>query len=227
VDGVDNCGNLPNPNPSPSPSTDGLAQSTPPNFATGSTILNQGQAVADDGSDSLLSSANSQAAQAGVLAPTDIGGALAKIAGALAALAQYLQLLQELIKLLKKLLAKGNKTTFRYDYGSIQRDGFIQLYPSPPPPEVQALYLDIRFTSVPIGKGKLFGDKSPHRYKYETLGSIRFVSDTFGVLRIHELEHIRNSIEIPELAFGFFYHLGLDGVSMANASGYFLKEETE
>lgn len=221
----DNCGNLPNPNLPPPISVDGLASSAAPDLLGGSSSIVSGSPLTPNGGDALANGANSDFSEAGALAPSDIAGALAKIAAGLAKVAQILSLFNEILELLRKLINKNNKSSFRYDFGSIQKDGFINMVPSNPANKIEWQFLDIQVTEVRVGIGKIFGNKSPNYYLYESIGRISFVSPTFGVLSTHPIQFIRTSIPIPPLAIGFFYHLGLDGTNKANVSGFYLKQE--
>jgi len=227
VDGTpDNCGDLPNPNPTPPISGDGLASSPPPDFASAAKVgIVTGTATAADGSAGIITDGEGDFTDAGALAPTDIGGALVKIAAGLAKVLQLLSLINDLIDLLKKLFDKGNKSSFRYDFGNLKKDGLIVLLPDPPPDNVECSFIDLQVTDVKVGFGKEYGDKSPNYYKYDSIGRIEFISSTFGVLSVHEVQFIRTSIPVPPLAYGFFYHFGLDGVNKANCSGFYLKQE--
>jgi hypothetical protein len=221
----DTGGNLPNPNPPPSIGVDGIAESAAPNLLAGANPIITGTPLTDDGSGELATGANADFSNAGVLAPTSTAGAIAAIAAGLSKLASYLSLLNDLLKLLKKLTSKTNKSSFYYNYGNLSGDGFIKILSEPPDSSVTPLYLDLQFTEVNPSLGKVLGDKSPNYYAFNSLGNIRFVSSTFGVLSITQVRHIRTSIEIPSLAYGFFYHFGLNGINKANASGFYLKEE--
>lgn len=223
---ADTCGDIPNPTPPPSPATDGLATSAPPNFA-GAAVqgIVTGTALAADGSGALLEDAKDDFTDAGTLAPTDVAGAIGKIAVGLAKLAQVAVLIDDLLELLKKLFDKGNKSSFSYNFGNLRYDGFIRIQSEPPTANITPLYLDLQATAIKVGASRYFGEKSPNYYNREPIGYIHFVSPTFGVLSTHEIRFARTSIPVPQLAYGFFYSMGLDGVNRANATGFYLRQE--
>lgn len=222
----DNCGNVPNPNPTPPISSDGIATSDPPDFS-GAAVngIVTGTALAADGTAAAGEDGQDDFTDAGALAPTDIAGAIGKIAAGLSKVLFLLQKINELIDLLKKLFNKDNKSSFSYNFGNLRYDGFIRLQSEPPTASITPLYLDLQATAIKVGASKYFGEKSPNYYNREPIGYIHFVSPTFGVLSTHEIRFSRTSIPIPSLAYGFFYHMGLDGVNRANATGFYLKQE--
>jgi hypothetical protein len=221
----DTGGDLPNPNPTPSIAIDGVADSAAPNLLAGANPIITGTPLADDGSGGLATGADSDFTSASALAPLEIAGAIAAIAAGLSKLAKFLQDLKYLLDLLKKLTSKTNKSSFYYNYGNLSGDGFIRILSEPPDASITPLYVDLQFTEVNPSLGKVLGNDSPNYYAFESLGNIRFVSSTFGVLSVTEVRHVRTSIQIPSLAYGFFYHFGLNGTNKANASGFYLKQE--
>jgi hypothetical protein len=227
VDGSpDNCGDLPNPNPTPSPASDGLAFSEPPDFTSSAvTGIVDGTAAVADGSEEIIDDGLDDFTEAGELAPTNIGGALAKLASGLFKVLELLAILNDILELLKKLTNSGNKSSFSYDFGNLRFDGFIRIQSEPPTSNISPLHLDLQVTAVKVGISRIFGEKSPNYYYREPVGYIHFVSPTFGVLSSHQIRFNRTSIPIPPLAYGFFYNLGLDGTNRANATGFYLKQE--
>lgn len=217
---ADTCGNIPNPNSTPPVSSDGLASSTPPNIANDDDIV----------------------LGAPLVTIPPVGGALAAVVAALAAVANALdaaRLLGDALKTIGDTLDKikdwlddkdknddTKKDLFRHDYGSIRKDGFLRLYPSGEVEGFKPVYIDLQLLSIPIGYGKYFGSLSPNFYRFKSLGHISFVSPSFGILETHEIEFSRTSLNVPENAYGFFYHLGLEDVIRANVSLFYLKSVT-
>lgn len=176
-------------------------------------------------------SAAGSAAAAAASAAEGTAIAIGKIAEAIA---QVIKLILELEKEIRKLKTKEAdkdkekaKKVVRYDFGSANKDGFITLYPINNPDTFVANFIDIRIFNIPMGSGKYFGDKSPHYYKYKSLGQIHFVSPTFGILESREIDFARLSLNVPDNCFGFFYHFGLDGVINANISAFYTKTEKQ
>lgn len=212
ADGLaDDCGDLPNPNsPPPIPST-GLAQSAPPSLAEDTEPLTLG-----------LVPLNLAALLAAAKAALAAAATLAELANAIA---EVLDLIAKLLDELKPENRDKNKSTFLYQYGSIEKDGFLRFYGEVSNDGFEAIYLDILFTQIPNGIGKYFGERSPNRYIYNRLGYIAFVSPSLGVMEVRELEFPRQSFSVPKDSIGFFYHLGLNGSIKANASAIYEKEE--
>jgi hypothetical protein len=224
--GTDNCGDLPNPNPNPPISSDGLAESDPPDFAGPNSIpITTGTPLPPDGSEELIEEAQEELEEAALLAPTNLAGAIAKIALGLARLVELLALINDLIALLKKLFNPGNKSSFSYNYGNLRYDGYIEFFPTIRPTNVTPLYLDLQATTLKTWASRYLGEKSPNYWNREPIGFIHFTAPTMGILSTHEIRFSRTSIPIPPLARGFFYHLGLDGTNRMNASGFYLKQE--
>lgn len=208
----DNCGNLPNPNPPYPIGGTGLADSPEPNLDEGAEPLVEG-----------LVPANLAALLAAALAAMQAAESIAALA---AALADAIRAIKDVIDELKPENRDRNKSKFKFDFGEIQKDGYLKFYGTNNNPNFEAIYLDILFTEEPIGIGKYFGSKSPNRYIYDRLGYIAFVSPSLGVMEVRELEFYRCSLSIPKDCVGFFYHLGLNGAIKANASAvYELKLE--
>ena len=157
--------------------------------------------------------------------------ALVGIAQVLAEIAKQIQELEKEVRKLKTKESKKEeddaKKVIRYDFGSANRDGFIKLYPDSNPDSYEATFVDVQIFNIPIGSGKYFGDKSPHFYKYRSLGQIHFVSPTFGILESREVDFARLSLNIPDNCFGFFYHFGLNGLINANLSAFYSKTEKQ
>jgi hypothetical protein len=120
----------------------------------------------------------------------------------------------------------SKKELYLHDYGSIRKDGFLRLYPDGGIEGFKPIYIDLQLLSIPIGYGKYFGNLSPNFYRFKSLGHISFVSSSFGVLENHELAFSRVSLAVPELAYGFFYHLGLDDSIRANVSLFYLRSQS-
>lgn len=211
-----NCGNLENPNASPSPSTDGLADSGSPNLDNSDVVLAGLPVVAIPNFLPALLAALNAARQA--LNALD---AIKSIADAIEAISDLLKNLKDGLDKDKEKDDEGNKEISRYNFGSISSDGYLRLYPASGLQKKKAVYLDLQVLSFPIGYGKYFGRKSPHFYRFKSLGHIAFTSPTFGVMEVRSIEFSRTSFPIPDNATGFYYHLGLDGAIVANASGYY------
>lgn len=222
---ADNCGDVPNPNPAKPISDGGTPNANAPNISGNGQPIITGNPTPDDGSQGVSNTGKQNFSDAGALAPTDAAGALAKVAAGLIKVLEYLELLKKIIDLLNKLLDKGNKTSLRYDFGNLHNDGFVRLLPEPPDTDLQCIYLDLIATEIKPARGKVFGSLSPNYFKYEPLGRVEFVSRTFGILETHDVSFQRVSLAVPELAYGFYYHFGLDGVIKFNASGFYLKTE--
>ena len=157
--------------------------------------------------------------------------ALVGIAQVLAEVARQIAELEKEVRKLKTGEAKKEKDdakkVIRYDFGSANRDGFIKLYPESNPDGFEATFVDVQIFNIPSGSGKYFGEKSPHYYKYKSLGQVHFVSPTFGILESREIDFARLSLNVPDNCFGFFYHFGLDGIVSANLSGFYAKTEKQ
>lgn len=247
----DSCGNLPNPNPPPSIGVGGIAQSPPPILApppNGDTskitliLAGIAAAIAAAAASAATAAANAAAAAASAAGNGSVLGGIAQAVGGIAqaigslaeGLKQIFKFLEEIEKQIRKIATKesdkekeDSETVVRYEFGRATKDGFLRLYPQNNPERFKLSYLDISVNSIPSSQGRFFGNNSPNRFIYKSLGYISFVSPTFGVLQTTEIEFYRTSIIAPENSFGFFYHFGLDGVLSANISGYYIKTETQ
>lgn len=211
VDGQDdNCGDLPNPNPPFPIASSGLAQSGDPDLLNDSELVSSGLVPINIGA--LLA-----AALAALRVATNIAEAVAALADALAAIKEAID------KLFPKERDK-NKATYKYDFGSISKDGFLRLYADVSNAGFEAIWLDVLITNIPQGYGKYLGELSPNRYIYDRLGYIAFVSPSLGICEVKEIEFPRQSFAVPKDCIGFFYHLGLNGVTKANVSGIYEQE---
>jgi len=108
--------------------------------------------------------------------------------------------------------------------GRINNDGFLRLYPATNPDKFICEQLDIIVLDIPIGYGRVFGRLSPNRFPFRVIGTISFVSITQGIIKTYDLEYVRNSLEVPVNAIGFFYNLGLDGVIKAEPTAIYTKK---
>lgn len=219
--GVDNCGDLSNPNPPPPVGSDGIASSPVPNVEGEGLKVVQGIAIPPVPN----FAAALAAALAAARAATDALSAIKAIADAIDALTNLLNKLKDALDNKDKDEDDKAKSVFRYNFGSLSKDGFRRLYPDENTSKLMCSYIDLQILSIPVGYGKYFGSLSPNFYRFKSLGYISFVTPTFGVMEVREIEFARVSMEVPENAFGFFYHLGLDGAIFANASGFYVKEE--
>jgi len=211
----DTCGNRPNPNPQTNPSTDGIADSTAPSAdAIDDTPIYEGAPLVAIPS----FAAAITAAIAAIRAATNALAAVQAIADAIEAISKLLDRLKEFLDGVEN---PENRSIFRYDFGSIEFDGFLRLYPFVNTAKFKAELLDLQFLSIPTYYGKYFGVKSPNFYRFKELGYIAFVSPTFGVLSQVPLEFGRCSIPVPEDSIGFFFHLGLEGGIIANISCFY------
>jgi hypothetical protein len=221
VDGVDNCGNLPNPNPSRPVSEDGLADNLAPNIDNDETLVQGAPIVAIPTLAAILA-----AIRTAVAAAANALEAIALIMDALKAIGDVLDKIKEWIDEQEKD-DEGKKSLSYHPYGSIRKDGFLRLYPNGEYEGYEPVYIDLQLLSIPIGYGRYFGNLSPNFYKFKPLGYISFVSPTFGVLETREIEFSRVSLSVPENAYGFFYHLGLEDAIRANVGLFYLKNEEE
>lgn len=218
----DSCGNLPNPNPSPPTPESGISKAPFPDIDSGGEILVEGIAPL--------------ALPAGLAGALQALGAAANLAALAGALAGALQALDEAARGRNnegepdpddKEDPDGKPSKIRYTYGFIEGDGYINLYPEDNN-RYEGIYLDIILSNIPVGFGKEFGNKAPHRYKFRKLGWVAFVSPSFSLFNFEELQFVRTCLPIPEGAVGFYYHLGLDKEINGGAVGYlnkYLNEE--
>ena len=204
-------GNLPNPKPSPNIGDDGLFKPTNPYIVDGNDVVNSSAIVLLTGLPlvlvPLISSAIA-AALAAARAAVDSLEAIKKIAEALEGLAELWKKLKEFLDEWEKNRPK-KRDIVRQTYGQILGDGALDFF-APNSKRVEAIQLDIVITNIPTGFGKYFGSLSPSRYRYKELGYIAFYSVNQGILETHSLQFRRTTLEIPKLAVGFIYHLGLD-----------------
>lgn len=216
----DDCGNLPNPNPPPSVAADGLANSSPPDIASDDDLVLGAPLVTIPPLGAALA-----AIAAAVAAAATALDALKKIMDAIQAIGDVLDKIKDWLDDSDKDKRK-KKTLAFHNYGSIRKDGFLRLYPSAEPEGFEPAYIDLQLLSIPIGYGKYFGNLSPNFYRFKSLGHISFVSSSFGILSTHEIEFTRTSINVPDNAFGFYYHIGLEDIIRANVSLFYLKSQT-
>ena len=216
VDGSpDSCGDLPNPDSGEPVAGSGLAESgQPPDLEEDAEPVYEGSPIAAVPSFAAILAAAIAAAKAAGTALE----AIVEIAKAIEAIGDLLNRLKDFLDGEEK---PKNRSVFKYDFGSIERDGFLRLYPFVNLAEFKAEMLDLQFLSIPTYYGKYFGEKSPNFYRFKELGYIAFVSPTFGVLSQVPLEFGRVSIPIPDDSIGFFFHLGLEGGIIANVSAFY------
>lgn len=214
----DNCGNLPNPNPEFNPNDTGLAgggfnPSAEPNTELAAPIV--------PFLPSFLAALNAALAAAAAAANALEG--IKAVADAIAAIADLLKKIRDDLNEKEKEKDK-NKEVLSYEFGRIEKDGFLRLYPSDSFADCEAVQLDVIVTAIPLGYGKYFGKFSPNYFEYKRLGHIAFVSGSFGIIERKFIEFGRSSFTVPKGSVGFYYHLGLDGVIKANASALYLRE---
>lgn len=225
--GIDNCGNLPDTRPVLPIADDGLFDPQNPLIADENGTINPAAIVLVPAIPlvliPLISSAIAAALNAAKNA-VDALEAVKKIAEALEGLADLWKLLKEFLDDWKRNRPK-NRDIVRQTYGQILGDGALDFFPNNNT-KFKAIQLDVIITSIPIGFGKFFGSLSPSRYRYKELGYIAFYSVTQGVLEVHSIQFKRTSYQIPELAIGFIYHLGLNNQVRGYAFGTFSVEKT-
>lgn len=218
TDGLDDtCGNLPNPESPPPVSSDGLAQSPPPDIDDDENLVMGAPLVALPSIPALIALIG-----AAVRAATDALNAIKDIMDAIDVISDILDKIKKWMED-KDKNDDTKKSLFIHNYGSIRKDGFLRLYPSGEYSGFSPQYIDLQLLSIPIGYGKYFGNRSPNFYRFKSLGHISFVSASFGVLETHEIEFTRTSITVPKNAYGFYYHIGLEDVIRANVSMFYLK----
>ena len=223
----DSCGNVPNQTPSPPIPDDGLFAPQNPLIADDNGTINPAAIVLVPAIPlvlvPLISSAIAAALSA-AKAATDALEAAKKIAEALEELIDLWKLLKEFLDDWKKNRPK-NRDIVRQTYGQILGDGALDFFPNNNT-KFKAIQLDVIITAIPIGFGKFFGSLSPSRYRYKELGYIAFYSVNQGILEVHPIQFKRTSYQIPELAVGFIYHLGLNNQIRGYAFGSFSVEKT-
>lgn len=215
---ADACGNLPNPNPSEPTSSSGLAQN---GFNPNSQPNTELAAPIVPFLPSFLAALN--AALAAAAAAANALDGIKAVAEAIAAIADLLKKIRDDLNEKEKEKDK-NKEVLSYQFGKIEKDGFLRLYPSNAFADSEAFQLDVLITAIPLGYGKYFGRFSPNYFEYKRLGHIAFVSASFGIIERKYIEFGRSSFSVPKGSVGFYYHLGLDGIIKANASAIYLRE---
>ena len=227
LNGVGSCGNLPNPNAPPSIADDGLFNPSNPLIADDNGVVNPAAIVLAPAFPLALIAAILAGYQAAMQAAQ---AALAAL-DAIKKIAEGLESLKDLWEKLRNFLNEWEKNrpkkrdTVRQTYGRLVGDGALDFFPSSNQ-QYQSIQLDIVITTIPIGFGKFFGSFSPHRYRYKELGYIAFYSTTQGILEVHSVQFKRTSLQIPKLAVGFIYHLGLDEQIEGHAFGTFSIEKS-
>ena len=228
VDGLaDNCGNLPNPNTPPAIPDDGLFNPTNPRIGDDNGNLNPAAIVLAPAAPLILINGLGAAIGAALAAARAAGSALdaiQKVAEALEGLGKLWDKLQEFLDEWEKNRPK-KRDIVRQTYGRISGDGALDFFPDNNT-KFQAIQLDVIITNIPIGFGRYFGNLSPSRYRFKELGYIAFYSTNQGILEVHSIQFKRTSYQIPELAVGFIYHLGLDDQIKGFAFGTFSVEKT-
>ena len=223
----DNCGNLGNPTPPPSISDDGLFNPTNPHIGDNNGNVNESAIVLAPALPLVLVSAilaGYSAAMAAAAAASDALAAVKKIAEGLDALKTLWEKLKEFLDEWEKNRPK-KRDIVRQTYGRILGDGALDFFPNNNT-KFKAIQLDVVITNIPIGFGRYFGSLSPSRYRYKELGYIAFYSVNQGILETHSIQFKRTSYQIPELAVGFIYHLGLDEQVRGYSFGTFSVEKT-
>ena len=223
----DSCGNVSDPNPAPSIADDGLFNPSNPLIADDNGNVNPNAIVLAPALPLALLGAllagyqgAMQAAQAALAALE----AVKKIAEGLEALKDLWEKLREFLNEWERNRPK-KRDVVRQTYGQVLGDGALDFFPSANQ-KYQSIQLDIVITAIPIGFGKYFGSFSPHRYRYKELGYIAFYSSTQGILEVHSIQFKRTSLQIPKLAVGFIYHLGLNDQIKGYAFGTFSIEKS-
>ena len=224
---ADTCGDLTNPNPPPSIPDDGLFNPTNPNIGDDNGNLNPSAIVLAPFIPPLailpfVIGAYNAAVDA-AKAATDVFNKIDKIVDILDTLDNLFDKLNKDSDDKKKDDPK-NRTIVRQTYGQILGDGALDFFPDNNT-KFQAIQLDVVITNIPIGFGRYFGSLSPSRYRFRELGYIAFYSVNQGILSIHSIQFKRTSYQIPELAVGFIYHLGLDEQIKGFAFGTFSVEK--
>lgn len=217
----DDCGDLPNPNPTPPIPSDGVADSPPLEVEDDDLVVEGAPIVPYNPLSAALA-----ALLAALKAASDLKDAIDFIGDMLDKIGKGIDEVKDWLDDKNKNPDSG-KDVKRHDYGSIRKDGFLRLFPSGELNGFTPEYLDLQLLSIPVGYGKYFGDLSPNFYRFKSLGYISFVSPSFGNLQTVEIEFSRCSINIPDNAYGFFYHLGLEDVIRANVSLFYSIDKEE
>lgn len=208
-----------------------LTAATAAAAATAATAITAATAAATAATAAIASAPNGSTIQQQSQSQKFNADALVGVAQVLAEIAKQINELEKEVRKVKTKEADKEKDdaekVIRYDFGSANKDGFIKLYPESNPDRFKATFIDLQIFNIPIGYGKYFGEKSPHLYKYQSLGQIHFVSPTFGILESREVDFVRLSLNVPDNCFGFFYHFGLNGIISANLSGFYTKTEQQ
>lgn len=223
----DTCGNTPNPIPSPAIPDDGLFNPSNPRIADDNGTLNPAAIVLAPAAPLVLINGLGTAIGAALAAARAAASALdaiQKVAEALEGLGKLWDKLQEFLDEWEKNRPK-KRDIVRQTYGRILGDGALDFFPNNNT-KFQAIQLDVVITNIPIGFGRYFGNLSPSRYRFRELGYIAFYSVNQGILEVHSIQFKRTSYQIPELAVGFIYHLGLDEQIKGYAFGTFSVEKT-
>ena len=207
--GSDDCGNLPNPNPS----VPDIVPSTPLVQGAPLVVFNPFLAAL-------------AAALAAAKAAASALDAIKAVADAVKAIGDALKDLLDWLKD-KDKKDKEKKDLHIHKYGSISEDGYLRLFPDAVPDGFEPLYIHLEIKYIPRGKGKYFGKKSPHYYRYMDLGYIAFVSPSLGVLSVCPIEFAITSVPIPDNSIGFYYHFGFGNSVKANAGLFYLKQQAE
>ena len=228
VDGQpDTGGNLPNPNPSQPIADDGLFNPSNPHIGDDNGTLNPSSIVLAPAFPLALIAAilgGYSAALAAARAAASALEAIQKVAEALEGLRKLWDKLKEFLDEWEKNRPK-KRDIVRQVYGQIEGDGALDFFPDNNA-KFKAIQLDVVITNIPVGYGRYFGSSSPSRYRYRELGYIAFYSVNQGILETHSIQFKRTSYQIPELAVGFIYHLGLDEQIKGFAFGTFSVEKT-
>jgi hypothetical protein len=205
---VTECGSIGSPIPPDPTSENGLADGGDPNFGNEEILVNG-------------------------LVPTGFAAALAAALAALAAANDILEAIRTIGDALKALADALDDEDDEdedaielssLDIGTVRRDGFLRLYPSDNTAKLEALFVDFQIKNIPKGYGRFFGKDSPNRFEFRRLGHIAFVSGTFGVINVTNLEFPRTSLTVPLGAIGFFYHFGLDGIIESSVTAFYQKK---
>lgn len=223
----DNCGNVTTPVSSPPIPNDGLFNPTNPRISDDNGTLNPAAIVLAPALPLVFVSAvlaGYSAAMAAAQTALSALDATRKIAEGLDALKTLWEKLKEFLDEWEKN-RPSKRDIVRQTYGRISGDGALDFFPDNNT-KFQAIQLDVVITNIPVGFGRYFGSLSPSRYRYRELGYIAFYSVNQGILSTHSIQFKRTSYQIPELAIGFIYHLGLDEQIKGYAFGTFSVEKT-